>query len=289
MAKVTQEQFIINAMKVHGARYRYNDVIYIKSSLKVVINCTLHGPFQQTPNSHLNGSGCPSCSGNKKKSNQEFIAAAIKIHGNKYDYSRAVYTSIHGKVKILCKIHDFEFEQEANSHLQGCGCPKCAREKTIESVTKGFHYFTSRSRVIHNNKFEYDESSYVNVTTKTKIKCKTHGWFTKTPDKHMQGQGCPSCSTSGFDKSKSGIIYFLHSDVGIKVGITNDLPRRMAELKRSTPFSFKIINHIEMSGYDAFKEEKRLHEKYDVVGLSGFDGATEWLKHSIELMKEIMK
>ena len=28
---------------------------------KVVIVCSEHGDFEQTPSSHLNGSGCPQC------------------------------------------------------------------------------------------------------------------------------------------------------------------------------------------------------------------------------------
>lgn len=289
MAKVTREQFIVNAMKVHGDRYDYGDVTYVKSSIKIIINCREHGAFEQTPNSHLRGAGCPSCSGNRKKNTHDFVSEAIKRHGDKYDYSSVIYRGGHSKVKIICKIHDAEFEQEANSHLLGCGCPRCAREKTTKSVTKGFHYFLSKSKVIHDNKYKYDESSYVNITTKMRIKCHEHGWFEKTPDKHMQGQGCPSCSTSGFDQLKPAVIYFLYSDIGVKVGITNDLTRRMSELKRNTPFSFKVINHVMLTGRDAFMEEKRFHEQYDRLGLSGFDGATEWLKYSPELIADAMR
>ena len=36
-------------------------MVYVKSSIKVKIICPFHGEFEQTPNKHLNGHGCPEC------------------------------------------------------------------------------------------------------------------------------------------------------------------------------------------------------------------------------------
>ena len=36
------------------------------------------------------------------------------------------YKNAHSKMIITCSIHG-DFEQEANSHITGCGCPKCFR------------------------------------------------------------------------------------------------------------------------------------------------------------------
>lgn len=49
------------------------------------------------------GKGCQKCGhivkGIKRLSNaEEFIAKARKIHGEKYDYSKVIYTGIHNKV-----------------------------------------------------------------------------------------------------------------------------------------------------------------------------------------------
>lgn len=41
---------------------------------------------------------------------EEFILDAVKIHGNKYDYSLVEYTNCKTKVKIICKKHGV-FEQ----------------------------------------------------------------------------------------------------------------------------------------------------------------------------------
>jgi very-short-patch-repair endonuclease len=59
--------FIRKALRKHGDRYDYSDVVYIKSDEKVEIICRVEGhkPFPQTPLHHLNGEGCQRCKKNK--------------------------------------------------------------------------------------------------------------------------------------------------------------------------------------------------------------------------------
>jgi hypothetical protein len=62
-SKVTysNEQFIEEARKVHLNKNEYERTLYISSKKKVTITCNIHGDFEQTPNSHLSGNGCPKC------------------------------------------------------------------------------------------------------------------------------------------------------------------------------------------------------------------------------------
>lgn len=53
--------FIEKAKKIHGEKYNYQKVDYKNSQEKVIIICKIHGEFKQTPNSHLQGSGCLKC------------------------------------------------------------------------------------------------------------------------------------------------------------------------------------------------------------------------------------
>ncbi len=57
----TTQSFIKKAIKLHGERYNYSNVKYLRNNIKVIINCHKHGNFIQTPQHHLNGSGCPKC------------------------------------------------------------------------------------------------------------------------------------------------------------------------------------------------------------------------------------
>ena len=61
----TTEQFIKEANIIHDFRFSYDKTNYIKNQIKVIINCPIHGDFEQRPLSHLQGNGCPNCSESK--------------------------------------------------------------------------------------------------------------------------------------------------------------------------------------------------------------------------------
>ena len=63
--KLTTEEFIKRARKKHGNEYDYSKVDYKNNHTEVIIVCPKHGDFPQTPNDHLNGSGCSKCNKNK--------------------------------------------------------------------------------------------------------------------------------------------------------------------------------------------------------------------------------
>lgn len=63
--KLTTEQFIERAKKIHGDKYDYSKVNYIDTTTKVCIICPEHGEFWQKPYAHLNGHGCPGCAESK--------------------------------------------------------------------------------------------------------------------------------------------------------------------------------------------------------------------------------
>lgn len=59
---IDKTSFIINKFKqIHGNKYIYDEVLFVKEINKVKIICPKHGIFEQTPNKHLNGRGCEKC------------------------------------------------------------------------------------------------------------------------------------------------------------------------------------------------------------------------------------
>ena len=77
MKKLTTEEFIERAKKVHGNKYDYSKIEYDGNKKKVCIIChekdkygKEQGEFWQRPNDHLSGYGCPHCGNNFKKSNK---------------------------------------------------------------------------------------------------------------------------------------------------------------------------------------------------------------------------
>ena len=125
----TTKEFIELSKQIHNNRYDYSLVDYINKEKKVDIICPIHGVFSQKAGLHLLGSGCPKCSyvyrGNlSKKTLNDFIIEAKKIHNDFFSYEKFNYVNAHTKGVIICPIHG-EFEQNPNDHLQGKGCPKC--------------------------------------------------------------------------------------------------------------------------------------------------------------------
>ena len=57
------KKFIRKALRKHGDRYDYSNVVYIKSDEKVEIICRVEGHlnFLQEPCNHLQGQGCKKC------------------------------------------------------------------------------------------------------------------------------------------------------------------------------------------------------------------------------------
>ena len=90
--KLSKTEFIRRSLQVHGCKYNYDFVKYVGMHVKVLIECSIHGIFEQSPSNHLAGGGCCKCGralrSIKKRSNTEkFIEKATQIHGNKFNYT----------------------------------------------------------------------------------------------------------------------------------------------------------------------------------------------------------
>ena len=197
MKRKTTEQFIEQAVSVHGNTYDYSFVRYKNTNTDVEIVCCQHGSFHQKPMYHLNGSRCPKCgiknaSNIKRKTTEQFIEQAVSVHGNTYDYSQTEYINPHTKIKIKCNIHG-TFNQRASSHLSGSGCPKCGTENTTKQIKHCTDTFVRKAKKLHYNKYNYNNVEYIDTHTDISITCKKHGDFIQTPMSHLRGAGCPKC------------------------------------------------------------------------------------------------
>jgi hypothetical protein len=115
--------------KRHNGKYDYSLIDYQGTDKKIQIICPTHGIFQQTPHHHLSGVGCQKCGNVYKPTTEEFIEQSIKIHKNKYDYSKVIYKNNSTKIYIICSIHGV-FEIRPNDHLnKKSGCPICKSSK----------------------------------------------------------------------------------------------------------------------------------------------------------------
>ena len=206
------DEFINKAKRIHGNKYDYSKVEYKNNRTKVCIICQKHGEFWQTPNMHLYGQGCPECGKEKRGSanisnTNEFIDKARIVHDEKYDYSKVDYKNNHTKVCIICPEHG-EFWQIPSTHLQGCGCPECGKEKRVSINTSNAEEFINKANEIHNGKHDYSKVEYINSKTRVCIICPEHGEFWQTPNMHLYGHGCPSCGKQ-MSKAEDDIMKLL--------------------------------------------------------------------------------
>lgn len=199
--KFTTESFIEKAKLIHGNVYDYSKTIYLSYTKKVEVYCThCKKYFFVTPANHLCKRGCPYCkkirlSEKNRKSQDAFINEAIKLHGNKYDYSEVVYVNNRTPVKIKCKKCGKYFLSIPSNHLAGKGCKKCATSNTSLKLRLSLENFLKRAKMIHGDMYDYSEVELDGVEKPVKIFCKKHKIiFYQSPCHHYNGSGCPMCN-----------------------------------------------------------------------------------------------
>lgn len=232
-------------IKKCNIKYDFQKMDYVDIKTPIVVVCPEHGEFWISPHSLIKGCGCPKCNKTHKKTTEEFIIAAKKIHNDKYDYSKTNYINAHTKVCIICPEHG-EFWQKANSHLNGQGCSFCAH-KVGKHKEKFSKRFIEKAKMVHGEKYDYSKVEYINNTTKVCIICPEHGEFWQVPSYHNNGNGCPKCSMSWLERD---IMLFLE-----KNNYTYEYQKKFKWLNRMT-LDFFIPDYniaIECQGEQHFR------------------------------------
>jgi hypothetical protein len=194
--------FVKEANNIHNNKYDYSQFVYINNKKKGTIICPEHGPFEQAPYEHLSSYGCPVCGRiqadiHRRKTTDEFITEATKIHSGKYTYENSVYDGCEKEIVITCPTHG-NFKQIPSSHLSGRGCPLCGLGKGKKRNTKD--EFVELANNLHNKKYDYSLVEYTGNKDKVCIIChekdhkgREHGEFWQRPNDHLSGAGCPRC------------------------------------------------------------------------------------------------
>ena len=53
--------------------------------------------------------------------------------------------------------------------------------------------FIKKAKLVHGDRYNYDNVNYTNNKVKVCIVCPEHGEFWQTPSDHLKGRGCPIC------------------------------------------------------------------------------------------------
>ena len=209
----TLETFLSQAKSIHLDKYDYSKVDWKNTYTNITIICPIHGEFTQIPQNHIRlKCGCSKCGREIAKSKinkyniDYFIENAIKVHGDKYDYSNSQCFNATDKVEIECLVHGM-FSQPANQHLQGHGCSQCNFDQMAKDRAMGKEQFIIKAKEKFGDKFDYSKVEYINGQINVIVSCSIHGDFEVSPNNHLSKKsGCPTCNESKLESELAFVL-----------------------------------------------------------------------------------
>ena len=256
---------------------------------KCVVRCLVDNyEWNTRVNSLINfGCGCPQCVSQRRWTADERIKQINKLENIVFVSWLDGYKNAYSKANVRCSVDNYVWSARVvNLVNDGSGCPQCggvkrwAEEERIEQINS-----------LENIEFISWADWYKGSRSKANVRCEVDGfeWSVSVSNLVSSGTGCPKCANGGYDPSKTGTLYALRSECGqyVKVGISNNPKRRHKGLERETPFKFHVIEQISGDGSRIAELEKHFHNKYERAGFKSFDGATEWLVCTPELVEEL--
>lgn len=179
------------------------------------------------------------CTGlaHRKWDTERFVAEARKIHGDKYDYSKTVYTRADRQLTITCHVKSSDgvehgdWQTYPSNHLRlKCGCNLCGYVRSGKVCTHSWESWLAKAKKKHGDKYSYSkaESQYVNGDSLLTIVCPVHGEFEQKAFKHIR-HGCNQCGgrmrlTRQQFISKSMAKHGEKYDYSLVVYINNNTP-----------------------------------------------------------------
>lgn len=164
-------KFIENARSIHGYKYEYLEYKNMRTPIKLTLNGVV---YFQNPYKHLMGR-CPEKNTPKITADQ-FMNKSKEIWGDRFDYSKTIYEGALKDIIIIDKITGIEYNQRANSHLNGVDP---FRKMTTDDFIKS-------SIEKYGDDYDYSLTDYKDYHKKVKIIFKRTGEiFDQSPSNHL--------------------------------------------------------------------------------------------------------
>lgn len=201
---------------------------YKGANVKIKHKCSKGHIYEQKPNSHLHGEGCPKCgTKNQSKKITKTNDSYLQECRNKgIDLPIEDYINSSTKIKHKCSDGHI-YKQTPNHHLHGNGCPVCAKIKKSNSFLK-----TSKKYIQECKEQGYDlpVEDYKGNKIKIKHRCNKGHVYYQTPSDHLQGIGCPICKESHGERFIRNYLDKNH--------IKYESQKKFKDLKDSKPLSY---------------------------------------------------
>lgn len=129
----------------------------------------------------------------RKLTQEEFVTKAKAVHGDTYDYSKAMYINAKTKVCVIDK-EIGEFWVTPDKHLySGQGPMKTAHKRGGQARAISFSDFIQKANSKYGSCYDYSLVNFKTLKDKVKIICKIHGEFEQVANKHLCRGGCRLC------------------------------------------------------------------------------------------------
>ena len=232
-----------------------------------------------TADSVCRGSGCPHCAGQTK--------ITLELANQKLKKRGITCVNFSSGARSTCTFMCDKGHAWATSMskvLNNSDCPHCSNKARLTIQT------------INNRLKERGLTctfSPGSVSQKGTFRCENnHVWDAIVNNVLTHKRGCPFCSNSGFKPNNEAYVYVLSDSLTspslIKIGVANDVDKRLKILKVKTPFPiFEVKRFYFKTGTEAYRFEQYCHECLNVFNacMSDFDGCTEWFFYNNNLLE----
>lgn len=242
---------------------------------------------------------------------EDFIRNSKKKFKDKFTYDNTHYITMKDNIIITCNIHG-NIETSANSHLVSkTGCSFCGNELQSNKKRMSLEEFIYRANIVHNYKYDYSKTEYINSKRKIIIICNCGNEFLQAAGEHLYGAGCPKCglkhsvNNGGWSKSewiasqkdrisKLYVVKIIYdNEEFIKIGITHKrVSKRLYPilklLDNSCYEEIKVIKSADAGLiYDKETHSKKTLKKFRYKPSVKFSGHTECYKITPEVLDYI--
>jgi Probable Zinc-ribbon domain len=284
--------------------------ILATSSEKYFWQCALGHLYRSTANQRTRGQGCPFCSNRRVLAgfnDLRTVAGDISFEWNLKRNNNVQPDAVLAKSTktywwICRKGH--EWQAQPFRRLVDKGCPYC----TNRQLLKGFNDISTRYPQL-NTEWDWERNGNLELS---KIVSKNHNKFywqcasghhwSASLVNRINGSGCPSCASFGFNPNAEAIFYVISNyELGaLKVGITNfgnnrlDIWSRLGwQTLHTDKAGGREILNIETQILRWLRKDLGLPQYLDQAAMMGHNGATETFElsaiHLSQLIEKIKK
>jgi hypothetical protein len=228
-----------------------------------------------------------------------------KVHSLKYYENLHNLTFCNKQITVLYRKDNYIYFESEFGLCKKVKSTFGTKSYDIRSAINKNEFFIKYSDKIHNSKYDYYNTKYLNAKEKVIITCPIHGEFEQTPNKHLCGRGCEECgrinttnhqknNATGWSKKaweKLGLksikfdsfkVYVIRcwneNEEFYKIGRTFKKLNKRFNSKTALPYNWEIVETYLGSAektYDLETKLKQINKENRYTPLLIFDGSQE--------------